>query len=127
MQNENRVGNEWFELIKGAGLALGTALIATVIFAWVLRYAPIGEKWIYPINQTIKILSIAVGTLVFVRGEKGFLKGGAIALLFTALSYLTFSALGGNFALGWVVLVEVLLAIFAGVIFGAIAVNFRRN
>ena len=127
MQNENRVGNEWFELIKGAALALGTALITTVIFAWILRYAPISEKWIYPINQTIKILSIAVGTLVCVRGEKGFLKGGAIALLFTALSYLTFSALGGNFALGWVVLVEVVLAIFAGVIFGAIAVNFRRN
>ena len=127
MRNENAVGNELFAIIKGAALALGVALLSTVVFAWVLRYAPIGEKWIYPINQTIKLLSIAVGVLVCVRGEKGFLKGGSIALLFTALSYLTFSAIGGNFSLGWVVIVEVVLAALSGVIFGAIAVNIKRN
>lgn len=127
MQNENVVGNGLFQMVKGAALALGVAFLSTVIFAWAMRYIPVGEKWIYPINQTIKLLAIAVGVSVFVRGEKGFLKGGAIALIFTALSYLTFSAIGGNFALGWVVLVEIILSVFTGALFGAIAVNSKRN
>ena len=127
MQNELSVGGGLFQIVRGVALALGVALLSTVIFAWVLRFAPLASKWIYFINQTIKMLAILVGVLLCVRGEKGFLKGGAIALLFTALSYLTFSALGGDFSLGWTVLVEVALAVLTGVLGGAIAVNGKRN
>jgi len=55
------------------------------------------------------------------------LKGGAIGLLFTALSYLTFSALGGDFSVSVWIIVEIFLALFAGVVGGALAVNFRRG
>ncbi len=127
MQNETSVGNRLFEVLKAAGLALGIAFLGIVILAGILRSTSLSERWIYPINQTLKLVSIAVGVLVFVRGEKGFLKGGIAALLFTALSYLTFSAIGGDFSLGWIAVIEVVLSVTAGVIFGAIAVNLKRN
>ena len=127
MQNETSVGNRLFEVLKAAGLALGIAFLGIVILAGMLRSTSLSERWIYPINQTLKLVSIAVGVLAFVRGEKGFLKGGIAALLFTALSYLTFSAIGGDFSLGWIAIIEVVLSVTAGVIFGAIAVNLKRN
>lgn len=127
MQNESSVGNGLFQMVKAAGLALGVAFLATVVFAGILHSSSIADAWIYPINQTLKLISIAIGVLVFVRGERGFLKGGVAALLFTTLSYLTFSAIGGDFSLGWIVLIEVVLSVTAGVIFGAIAVNLKRN
>jgi putative membrane protein (TIGR04086 family) len=127
MQNETTVGNGLFQILKGALLALAFSFLMTVIFANVLRFTPLPDKVIYPVNQTVKVLSIAVGTLVFIRGEKGFLKGIAVALIFTALSYLAFSAIGGDFSLSWLIFAELFIAILSGIICGAVAVNLRRN
>ena len=127
MQNETATGNAFFQILKGAAFALGFSLLAVIIFANILRFTPLPDKVIYPVNQTVKVVAILLGSLIFVRGEKGFLKGGAIGLIFTALSYLAFSAIGGNFSLSWLIFAELALAIFAGVVGGAIAVNLRRG
>ena len=127
MQNETATGNAFFQILKGAALALGFSLLAVIIFANILRFTPLPDKVIYPVNQTVKVVAILLGSLLFVRGEKGFLKGGAIGLIFTALSYLAFSAIGGNFSLSWLIFAELALAIIAGVVGGAIAVNLRRG
>ena len=126
MQTENSYGNGLFSILKGVGAAMLVSLILSVIFACVLRFAPIPDKAIYPVTQTIKAISIVLGALAFTRGEKGWLKGGAIALLFTALSYLTFSAIGGNFSLSWLLLAELAFSLLAGILGGIIAVNIRR-
>ena len=126
MQNENSYGNGFFGILKGVGLAMLSALLLTAVFACLLRFTPIPDKAIYPIAQTIKVISIVLGALAFTRGEKGWLKGGAIALLFTALSYLTFSAFGGDFSLSWLLLAELVLSLVAGLLGGIIAVNMRR-
>ncbi len=126
MHNEMSYGDGVFSVIKGTLLSLAFSLLSAVIFAVVLRTANIGEQWIYPINQVLKALSILIGVLVFVRGEKGWLKGGAVGLLFTALSYLAFSAIGGDFSLGWLIILEVVLALLIGAVSGSLAVNLRR-
>ena len=69
---------------------------------------------------------VLLSTLLFIRGEKGWLKGGGVGLIFSALSYLTFSAIGGDFSLSWLIFMEVGLAFFAGVVGGVIGVNIRR-
>ena len=125
MQRESTAGTSLFRIVKGVGLALGFAFLGVVVFAGVLRSTNISDRAVYPVNQTLKLLAIALGTLVFVRGEKGFLQGGAIGLLFAALSYLTFSALGGDFSLSWLIFAELGVALFAGVVSGAVAVNMR--
>ncbi len=126
MQRET-VGEDVFQVVKGTGLALLISVVTALLFAVVLRCTYIPDTCIYPVNQTLKAIALAVGVLVCVRGEKGFLKGGGIALLFTALSYLAFSAIGGDFSLSWLIIVEVFLAVMIGVLSGSIAVNLRRN
>lgn len=127
MQREGSVGESLFQIIKGTGLALVLSLVTALLFAVLLRCTYIPDSLIYPVNQTLKAICIIVGALLCVRGEKGFIKGGAIALLFTALSYLAFSAIGGDFSLSWMIVVEVFLALMTGVLSGSIAVNLRRN
>jgi putative membrane protein (TIGR04086 family) len=118
--------NGIFQILKGVGIALALSFLGVIILASILRFTPLPDGVIYPVNQTIKVVSAGIGALLFVRGEKGFLKGGAIGALFTALSYLSFSAIGGNFSLSWLIFAELALTLLAGALCGAIAVNMRR-
>jgi putative membrane protein (TIGR04086 family) len=127
MRNERVYGDGFFTVVKAVGLALAVSLLGAVIFAVVLRVGNLDEKIVYPVNQVLKGLAISVGTLVCVRGEKGWLKGGGAGLLFTAVSYLAFSALGGDFSLSWLIFVEFAVAFFIGGIGGALAVNLKKS
>ena len=127
MRNETTTGSGLFHIIKGVGLALAFSFLATVVFASILQFSPLPDKVIYPVNQTVKVVAVILGALVCVRGEKGLIQGLAIGGLFTALSYLTFSALGGDFSLSWLIFAELALALFAGAVSGAIAVNLKRE
>lgn len=127
MHNETAIGNGFFQVVKGVAFALAFSLLSAIIFASVLRFSGISDKVIYPVNQTVKVLSAFLGAVFFVRGEKGLLKGVAIGLLFTALSYLTFSAIGGDFSLSWWIIVELVLATLAGIVGGVLGVNIRRG
>ena len=122
MQNES-IGNQWFQILKGVGLALSLAFLGVVIVAATLSATPLDNSAIYPLNQTVKVVAVFVGALACVREEKGFLKGAGIGTLFTALSYLTFSAIGGDFSLSWLIVCEWLLCVGAGAIAGVIGVN----
>ena len=125
MQNENNF-EDVFSVIKGALFSLALSLLLAIMFAVILRAGGISDKVIYPVNQGIKGLSVALGALLFVRGEKGLLKGGVIGLVFTALSYLAFSSLGGDFSLSWLIFAELALSFFTGALSGIIAVNLKR-
>ena len=126
MRSETGYGNGIFTVVKATVLALAVSLLGVVIFAVLLRTGVCGEKGVYTINQVIKGVSIALGVFTFVSGEKGWIKGGGVALLFTALSYLAFSAIGGDFTLGWMIVLEALTAFFVGVISGILAVNLKK-
>jgi putative membrane protein (TIGR04086 family) len=125
MRNETMNGDGVFSIVKAVLLSLAVSLLASVVFAVILRAASWGEGVIYPVNQIVKVISIALGTLVFVRGEKGWLKGGLVGLLFTALSYLAFSALGGDFSLSWLIVAELFFGALVGGASGIAAVNFK--
>ena len=118
---------EWFDVVKGVLLALAVSVLLAVVFAVVLRQMPLSESVIYTINQVIKGICIVLGVLAFVRGQQGWLKGGLVAILFTALSYLAFSAIGGDFSLSWIVLLEIVIACLIGGVSGILAVNFQEK
>ena len=126
MRNERAYGNGFFTVIKATLLALAVSLLTAVVFAVILRAAPIARRTIYTVNQVLKGISILIGVSVFVRGEKGWLKGGGTGSLFTALSYLAFSAIGGDFSFTWLIFVELLTAFLIGAIGGVLAVNIRK-
>ena len=115
----------FFLIIKGAGTALGISFLLVLVFASILCAAPLPDKVVYPVNQIIKAVSILLGTLFFVRGEKGWLKGLGIGGLFTLVSYLTFSVLGG-FSLTWLAFLELFSGCIVGALGGIIAVNVKK-
>lgn len=124
MQNESMYGA--FAVIKGVLTALVISVLFSIFFAVVLRVAPVPDKAIYPVNQTVKVLAAFLGALFFVRGEKGWRKGLLVGVLFFALSYVTFSTVGGTFALSPLVLAELVFTALGGVIGGILGVNLRR-
>ena len=126
MRNENSYGQGLFSIVKGVGLALAFSLLFSVVLAYVLRVSSISEKAVYPITQTVKIACAFLGALTMIRGEKGWLKGCAVGLLFAMLSYLAFSAIGGDFSLTWLIFFELLVSAFAGIVGGIIGVNLGR-
>ena len=126
MKRDDEYGKVFFMLMKGTGLALVFSLLASIIFAAVLQTSAVSDKAIYPVNQTLKALAAFLGALLFVRGEKGWLKGGEIGLAFTALSYVTYSVIGGNYALSWLIFAELFFTVFAGMVGGVVAVNVKK-
>ena len=126
MQKEMPYGNGFFMIIKGAGLALALSLLFAVIFACILQITGASGSFIYPVTQVLKVLSVIIGAIAFVRGEKGWLKGVGIGLAFTALSYLAFSSLGGDFSLSWLILFELLITCLAAAFGGILAVNWKK-
>ncbi len=125
MQNESSFDGA-FSVVKGALVALGVGLFLSIVFACILRAFHLSDKVVYPVNQVVKAISVAVGTLIFVRGNKGWLKGGIIGLVFTMLSYLAFSAIGGDFSLSWLIVLETLAGMISGALCGILAVNVKR-
>jgi putative membrane protein (TIGR04086 family) len=126
MRSKTEYGDGFFTIIKGTLLALAVSLLGAVGVATFLQTGVLNETWVYTIHQFIKAVAILVGVFTFVRGEKGWLKGGGVGILFTGLSYLAFSALGGDFSLGWLIFVELLTAFLVGAIGGILAVNLKK-
>ena len=118
-------GNGFFTVLKAVAFALAVSLLAVVVFACVLRVKPLSDRAVYFVNQVVKNLAVIVATLRFIRGEKGWLKGGAVGLLFTLLSYLTFSIVAHTFSLSVFAVAELFVGLIAGAGAGAIAVNLR--
>lgn len=116
----------FFSVVKGVLLALGVSLLLAIVFAVVLRTTSWGENIVYPVNQIIKVIAVMVGVFGFIRGERGWLRGGVVGLLFTALSYLAFSSIGGDFSLSWLLVLELFVAFLAGALSGSLAVNLRK-
>ena len=122
MQNET-VGKGFFQVIKSVGLALGLSLLGAIILASTLRITNLPDKAVYPLTQTIKVLSVFFASSAFIRGERGLVKGIAVGLIFSALSYLAFSAFGGDFSLSYLLIGELALASLSGAVGGIVAVN----
>ena len=127
MQYNDSTQNHLFQIIKAVGFSLAISLLYAVIFATILRAFPVSDRAIYPINQTAKQIFVFLSAFLFIKGDKGFIKGIAVGLLFTALSYLTFSAIGGDFSLSWLIIIELLLSAATGLLGGVLAVNCKRN
>ena len=124
---QRSVGGSGFQILKSVGIALIFSLICVAALGSALRFFGVSDKIVYPINQAVKVFSIVLGCLAGLREEKGFIKGVGVGLMFTALSYLAFSALGGDFSLSWLIFAEIAIGAVAGAIGGALAVNLRRN
>ncbi len=127
MEQQTSVGGFLLRTLKGVAIALAISLLAAMVFAVILRFTTLPDRAVYPVNQTLKAVALCVGVLLSVRGERGFLQGIVIGVLYTVLSYVLFSALCGDFSLSFWILVEGLSAVLLGAVSGALAVNLREK
>ena len=126
MQTQISLGRAWFQVIKSVGIAMIIAVLLVAAVSATLLYFGVNERTVYAVNQGVKVISILLGCLCGLREEKGFLKGLGVGLLFTALSYLAFSAIGGDFSVGWLILLELATAFLVGAISGILTVNLKK-
>lgn len=116
------------QLLKGAFFAVSISLVGILLFALLIKFTSISDKWIMPINQIIKIVSIFFGVLLsFERGgNQGFLKGLIIGIVYTIFAYLVFSILAGKFSFSLNSFTDMLFGGLIGGISGILAVNIKK-
>ena len=124
MQNESL--SSVFQIVKATLFAAITALLLTLVFAVVLYLSELGDKIILPVNVCIRVVAIFIGCFFSLRGERGWLRGGVVGVLFTFVSGVLFSSLGGGYALSWWLVVEVAFGFVAGALAGIFAVNVKQ-
>ena len=112
-------------LMKGllAAVALTLALMAAVAAAAVLLR--VSDGLLAALNQLMKLASILLGVRLAVGrgGERGFLTGMALAMLYMVLGYLGYVLLGGSAFSVPDMLGEILIGAAVGAAAGAVLAN----
>lgn len=114
--------------LKGAMVALFVSLIGILIFAFAMKYFPVADTLIKPINQVIKGVSVLIGCFVALKKAKqlGLISGIMIGLLYTIIAFLVFSLLDGNFEFSRIVVNDLFFGGIIGAVCGMIAINAKR-
>lgn len=102
-------------------------MLFVLILSLLLYLFPISESVIKPVVQVVKILSLAVGNLVFLKGERGLLRGLICGFLASLLCLLLFGLIGGDLRLSALTVLELFLGMIAGGISGILAVNLKKS
>ena len=94
-------------------------LAAVLVFALFIRLFSISSAVIMPVNQVIKLLSVAAGCILCLR-EKPVLCGAAAGAATAVVTYFLFSAVAGAISFGWGIVADFLFGAAAGAVGGAI-------
>ena len=101
-------------------------VLLSILFALLARFVPLGATVLVVLAQTLKGISLAVGCFLFFRTEGGWKKGLLAGGIFTLLTYLSFSAIGGGFGWSWKVIIDLALGLGVGILSGIAAVNLKK-
>ena len=116
-----------FQIVKAAAAAIIVSLLFVLIFTLIIQLFSLPLDAVKPVNQVFKILSIVVGGLIFIRGDKGWLKGIIYGLIAVVATYLLYGAIARSLSISWKFAIEILLGAVSGAITGIIAVNIKKN
>ncbi|MBQ8374428.1 MAG: TIGR04086 family membrane protein [Clostridia bacterium] len=115
-----------FQGLKSAIFGTLFSVVLALIYALVLFFFPMSTTVTAVVSQILKSLSLCLACMICIREEGGIKKGLGAGVLFTLLSYLSFSAIGGDFSLSWLILLDFALGISVGALSGIAAVNLKR-
>ncbi len=118
--------NAVLQVLKATCAAVVISLAFVLVFTFIIQVASLSSAVIKPVNQVFKTLAIAAGGLMFLRGEKGLLKGAVYGVCAVLITYVLFGAISGDFSVSWKFPIEILLGGAAGAIAGVIAVNIKK-
>jgi len=115
-------------ILKGAFFAISASLLCVLAFAFILKFTPLSESYISPINQGIKIFSILLGCFVMTKQikHKAWFWGAIVGLSYTILAFIIFSILDGNLSFNLSLLWDILFSMLIGAISGLICNLIRK-
>lgn len=114
-------------LLKAILIAILIAISLILILSLFVNIFNLSTGVIRPINQVIKIVSLAFACFIGItKKEKGLIKGCLIGLLLTFVFYLVFSILSFSFQIELSFLIECIFMGVIGGVLGIIAVNIRK-
>ena len=116
-------------LLKGLLAAVALTLVGMTAIAALAVYARASDGVIRALNQVLKCLAILTGTAVAVGrgGQRGFITGMALAIIYMALGYGMAVWLGGNAFQAPGMLGEILIGAALGGVTGAVLSNMPRR
>lgn len=120
-------GGFFSETIKAAAAAIIFTFAFILIFALVLKSANISALAVKTVNQFIKAISLFVGCFLFLKREKGLLKGAVTGLLWAAFVYMLFALFGAGKFTAFSVIVDFVFAVIIGALSGVVAVNVKSK
>ena len=77
-----------FQVLKAVLASVLISLAFVLVFTLIIQLFSLPMNVVKPVNQVFKILSIIAGGLIFIRGEKGLVKGLLYGVIAVLLSYL---------------------------------------
>lgn len=117
-----------FRYLKGLLVSLIVTFALIILFALIIKWTSLDDKYISPINMVIKALSVFLGAIVLTKGSsKGALQGILFAIIYTILSFTIFSILARTLSLGLGLLTDFGFAAAVGGIGGIIGVGIKKK
>lgn len=116
-----------FQIVKAAAAAIILSLVLVLIFTLIIQLFSLPTGAVKPVNQVIKILSVIGGGLIFIRGDKGWLKGLVYGVAAVLITYLLYGLIAHSLSVSWKFVIEILIGAAAGAITGIIAVNIKKG
>ncbi len=114
-------------LTRGLLAAVAATLAGMLLLAAAVIYLDVTDGALAALNQLLKLLSVVLGArlAVGVGGERGFVTGAAVGLLYMALGYVLYWRLGGALFSAAAMLLEMLAGFAVGAAAGAVCANLR--
>lgn len=114
------------QIVKAVLAAVIISLAFVLIFTVVIQLFSLPTSAIKPVNQVFKVIAIAAGGLIFIRGDGGLLKGIIYGIAAVIVTYFIYAAISSSLSVSWKFIFEILLGAAAGGISGIIAVNIKK-
>ena len=115
------------EVCKAGCASVIFSLVYALVFACITTLFGVPSSAVVIVNQVFKIVAIVLGGMLFLRGERGLLKGAAHGMSVVIQTWMLFSTIACSFEIGWTLLLEIVIGAFAGGITGVIAVNVKKT
>ena len=121
------VKNMLYKLLRGVAVAVLCTLPGMALLALTVVLVPVEDSALVALNQLLKALSVFVGVYAAVGrgGNRGFVTGAAVGLVYMLLGYGLYCALEGS-AGAWALLGgEALFGALIGAVSGSVIANMR--
>ncbi len=116
-----------FQIAKSVLAAVLISLVFVLLFTVIIQLFTVPMGAVKPVNQVFKIISVSLGGLIFIRGDKGLLKGVIYGVIAVVITYLLYGLISLSLTISWMFLAELAIGAVAGGISGVIAVNIKKS